>query len=88
MLQPKKLIQLPLFGAILLGLIAVLFFVGRKRSSKPDPDAKVHTHTVEKSPDEVRKYWTDDKMRKVKPAPMPSTNDLKPGKEHPRHPSV
>lgn len=88
MFQQKRLIQLPLVGIILLGLLAVLFFAGRKRASKPDPEANVHTHKVETSPDDVRKYWTEDKMRQAKPAPMPSTTDLKPGKAHPRNPSV
>lgn len=81
MLQPKRLIQLPLIGAILLCVLAVLFFAGRKHAAKPDPADNVHTHTVKTSPDDVRKYWTDDKMRKVKPAPMPSTTDLKPSKD-------
>lgn len=81
MFQRKRLIQLPLMGAILLGLLAVLFFVGRKRAPKPDPADKVHTHKVETHPDEVRKYWTEDKMRKAQPAPMPHTDNLKPGKD-------
>lgn len=85
MLQQKRLLQLPLVGVILLCLLAVLFFAGRKRASKPDPSDKVHTHTVEKRPDEVRKYWTEENMRKAKPAPMPQTDDLKPGKEQARH---
>ncbi|MEO7022151.1 MAG: hypothetical protein ABI234_18525 [Ktedonobacteraceae bacterium] len=84
MSQYKRLIQLPLVGMILLCLLATMFFAAKKRSTKPDPEK----HTVGTHPDDVRKYWTNDRMRKAKPAPMPSTDDLKPGKERPRHPSV
>lgn len=86
MLQQKRLISLPLVGVILLCLFAVLFFAGRKRANKPNPsDKEVYTHTVEKRPDEVRKYWTEENIRKAKPAPMPQTDNLKPGKEQTRH---
>jgi hypothetical protein len=38
---------------------------------QPDSEPPTVKHTVEKSPDEVLKHWTAEKMRKAKPARMP-----------------
>lgn len=77
MSQQQRLIQLPLAGALLLCLLAILFFVGKKRPAKDG----VSKHVVKTRPDDVRKYWTEEKVRGAKPAPMPHTTDLKPGKK-------
>ena len=81
MSQQQRLIQLPLAGAILLCLLAIAFFATQKHPAKSEATGGVSKHVVKKNPDEARKYWTNDRMRAVKPAPMPHTNDLKPGKK-------
>ncbi len=78
MSQQQRLIQLPLAGAFLLCLLAILFFVGKKRPAKDG----VSKHVVKKHPDDVQKYWTEERIREAKPAPMPHTTDLKTGKKH------
>lgn len=45
----------------------------------PDSESPNVKHTTETPPDEALKYWTADKMRKAKPAPMPHVNA--PGRE-------
>lgn len=88
MSKQQRLIQPSLIGALLLGLLGLLAFVlfaAKKHPAKPKADGNDGVHRVEKRPDEVRKYWTAEKMRAAKPAPMPQTDDLKPGKEHQSH---
>ena len=41
---------------------------------QPDSESPAKKHKVETPPDEALKYWTADKMRKAKPAPMPHVN--------------
>ena len=88
MSKQRGLIPSPLIGALLLGLLgvfALVLFAAKKRPAKPAPESDSSVHRVETHPDEVRKYWTAEKMRAAKPAPMPKTNDLKPGKERQSH---
>jgi hypothetical protein len=79
--QQSKLIQLSLVGAILLGLFIGVYLVAGKRFSKPNPADAVVKQSVETPPDEALKYWTPDKMRKAKPAPMPNITPLDRGKQ-------
>ena len=87
MSQQRRLIPLSLIGTILLCLLVGMYLVVRKRFSKPDPSAKVIRHSVKTPADDVLKYWTADKMHNAKAADMPKTDDLKPGKKQPRHPT-
>ncbi len=86
MLQQRGLIQLSLASTILLGLLVGIYPIVWKLSSKPDPAEGVAKHSVNKSADDVLKYWTADKKRKAKPAPMPNVpaHDQEKPKPQPR----
>lgn len=86
MSRQQKFIYLPLVGTIFLCLLVGLYLAAWKRFSKPAPSAKIIKHPVETPADEALKYWTADKMRSAKAAPLPNVNDLDRGKQHPRHP--
>ncbi|HLZ55706.1 MAG TPA: hypothetical protein VKR06_02065 [Ktedonosporobacter sp.] len=43
----------------------------KRVSRKPNPSNRIIKHTVETSPEESLKYWTAEKKRKAKAAPMP-----------------
>ena len=66
------------------------FSISRTRApapSKSTPSTKIIKHSVDTPADEALKYWTADKMRNAKPAPMPEVNALERGKQRPRRPS-
>lgn len=84
--QQQKLIYIPLICTFILGLFVILFLAMRKRSSKSTSSKKVTKHSVETSPDEALKYWSADKMRNAKAAPLPEVNNLGREKQDP-HPS-
>jgi len=42
------------------------------RQVRPDPHASIVTHESRDDPQKVREYWTPERMRKARPAPMPS----------------
>ena len=86
MSRQQKLIRLPLVGTILLCLLVGVYLVAWKRFSKPAPSATIIKHAVETPSDDALKYWTADKMRSAKAAPLPQVNDLERGKQHPRRP--
>ena len=93
MLQQRRFIQLPLVGVLLLGLLAGAYLVMavRKRLAKPGDGAGVVRHSVDTSPEDALKYWTEEKMRKAKPAKMPKTKNVKPldgWKKRPKSPPV
>ncbi len=79
MIQQQKF-RLPLL-VILLGLLvglgAILVMVVRKQGAKDD-DAGVARHSVNTSPADALKYWTEEKMHSAKPAKMPKTKKVKP----------
>jgi hypothetical protein len=85
MSRQQKLTLLPLVGTILLCLLVGVYLAAaaRKRPAKPSPIIK---HPVETPSDDALKYWTKDKMRKAKPAPLPDVKDLDRGKKPPRRP--
>lgn len=72
---------MPLIGAIVLALLLGLFLTGRKRMAKPDPVAGVTRHSLKTPAEDVQKYWTAEKMREAKPAPMPHISGVKDGKK-------
>jgi hypothetical protein len=84
--QQQKLIYIPIIGTFILSLFVVLFLAIRKRSSKSTSSKKVTKHKVETSPDDSLKYWTADKMRNAKAAPLPEVDNLGREKQDP-HPS-
>ncbi|MGW3626687.1 hypothetical protein [Streptomyces sp. NPDC000880] len=38
---------------------------------EPQPDSGTTSSDVRQSPDEVRDYWTPERMQEARPAPMP-----------------
>ncbi|GAC1349485.1 MAG: hypothetical protein NVSMB27_23070 [Ktedonobacteraceae bacterium] len=88
MSRQRRLIQLPLVGTILLGLLVGIYLIAWKHFSKPDASAKIIKHKVGTHSEDTLKYWTKDKMRKAKPAKMPNVDAPDQGKKQPRRPSV
>ena len=86
MSQQQKLIYLPLVGTILLCLLVGVYLAAAKRFSKSTPPVKIKKHSVETPADETLKYWTADRMRKAKAAPLPQVNVLERGKHQTRRP--
>lgn len=84
MSRQKKLIYLPLVGTTLFCLFASVYLIIRKRFLKPHPSTTTK-HSVETSPEDTLKYWTADKMRNAKPAPLPEVNEHDRGKPHSSH---
>jgi hypothetical protein len=86
MSRQQKLIQLPLVGTILLCLLVGVYLAAWKRFSKPPPSARIIKHSVETPAGDALKYWTVDKMRNAKAAPLPQVDDLERRKQQPRRP--
>ena len=76
MSQQQRLIYLPLFGTIILCLLVGAYLAASKRFSKSTQANKVAKHKVKTPPDEALKYWTSDRMRNAKAAPLPKVNTL------------
>jgi hypothetical protein len=83
MSRQQKLIYLPLVGAILLCLLAIMYMMARKRTSKSNPSDAISKHSVDTSPEKALKYWTADKMRQAKAAEMPNVST--PGRRKKQH---
>jgi hypothetical protein len=86
MSQQQKLIYLPLLGTILVCLLVGVYLLAWKRFSKSASETRIIKHAVETPADDALTYWTADKMRHAKAAPLPKVNDLERGKRHPRRP--
>jgi hypothetical protein len=84
MLQKQKFIYLPLVGTIILCLLVGVYLAATKRSSKSTRSNKVKKHRVETPPEDALKYWTADRMRNAKAAPLPKVNSLDREKREPR----
>ena len=91
MIQQQRF-RLPLIGMILLGLLVgvgvALAMAARKQGAKDDA-AGVARHSVNTSPADALKYWTEEKMQSAKPAKMPKAKKLKPlegGKKRSKRP--
>ena len=86
MSQQQRLIYLPLVGAVLLCLLVCVYLAASKRFSKSTRSIKVTKHRVETPPEEALKYWTADRMRNAKPAPLPKVNSVDREKQDPQLP--
>ena len=86
MFQKWKALQLSLLGAIGLGLLAGAALLVWRLSMKQDSSRPAARHKVKNSPQEALKYWTADRMRKAKPAPMPHIDGPE-KKIDPKHPA-
>jgi hypothetical protein len=83
MSQLRRRIQLPLLGAILLGLVASISLVACRRLTKKSASSgKVARHTVKKSAGDVLKYWTVDKMQGARGADLPTVDTVDQEKQH------
>ena len=74
MSQQRRTPYITLVSALLLSLLIGMFLFGRKRRAKQTSSEKVVTHSAETSPEDALAYWTADKKRDAKPAPMPVIN--------------
>jgi hypothetical protein len=74
MVQQRRLIYLPLVGVALIGLLAGVYLLAGRRFMKKDAQGGVARHTVETPAEDVLKYWTADKMRSARPAPLPKVD--------------
>ena len=72
--QQQRLIYLSLVGTIILCLLVGVYLAASKRFSKSTQSKKVTKHKVETPPEETLKYWTADRMRNAKAAPLPVVN--------------
>ncbi len=84
MFRLNRRIQLPLVGTLLLCVLVGVYLFAAKRFSKSG--AKIKKHSVSTPADEALKYWTADKMRQAKPAPMPKVGTPDGGKKRPGRP--
>src|SRR5713226_9396987 len=84
MSRQQRLIQLPLVGTILLCLLVGVYLFVWKRFSKSAPAAQISQHAAETPAEDALKYWTADKKRTAKPAPLPNVTALERKKKHPR----
>ena len=75
MSRQQKPIYVSLISTTILSLIVSIFLFARKRRAKLDHSEKVVSHSVETSPEDTLAYWTADKKRDAKPAPMPVINE-------------
>jgi len=87
MSRQQKRIYLPLVGTILLCLLGGVYLLAWKRFSKPKPSATIIKHSVETPAEDTLRYWTADRMRQAKAAPLPNVTALDPEKPHPRRPT-
>ena len=84
MSQQQRLIYLPLVGMIILCLLVGVYLAASKRSSKSTRSNKVKKHKVETLPEDALKYWTADRMRNAKAAPLPNVTTVDREKQGPR----
>ena len=75
MSQPQRRVYLPLAGTAFLSLLVGIFLFAWKRFAKQTPST-ITKHSVKTSPEDTLAYWTEDKMRQAKPAPLPIVDEL------------
>src|SRR5258708_4294876 len=86
MLQQQRLIRLRVGARVLFCLlVGGPLFAGR-RFSNPALSATFINPRVETPADDALKYWTADKMRDAKPAPLPNVDTPDRGKRRSRRP--
>jgi hypothetical protein len=86
MTRKQKLIYLPMVGTILLCLLVGVCLAAWKRLSKPEPSATIVKHKVNAPSEDALKYWTANRMRDAKAAPLPNVSTLDRAKQDPRRP--
>jgi hypothetical protein len=84
MLRKQKLIYLPMVGTIFLCLLVGVYLATWKRFSKPKPSETIVKQKVNTPSEDALKYWTANKMRDAKAAPLPNVSTLDRGKKDPR----
>lgn len=85
--QRQRLIYLPLTGIALLCILTAFYLAAGKRKAKSEHSDGIAKHSVETPAEDVLKHWTADRMREAQPAPLPTTNALKPKKRRSRRSS-
>lgn len=61
-------------GAAAIATVAIVGFAAASQAGRgPDvrDSSQPTVHTVQENPQEVEEYWTEERMRSAKPAPMP-----------------
>jgi hypothetical protein len=86
MSRKQELIYLPMVGTILLCLLVGVYLAASKRFSKPGPSKTIVKHKVNTSSEDALKYWTENRMRDAKAAPLPHVSTLDREKKDPRRP--
>jgi len=86
MLRKQKLIYLPMVGTIFLCLLVGVYLATWKRFSKPKPSETIVKQKVNTPSEDALKYWTANRMRNAKAAPLPNVSTLDRGKQDPRRP--
>ncbi len=79
MSQQRKPIYSSPIGALFLCLLIGVFLFARKRFAKSASSPTITKHSVETSPKDALAYWTAEKIRHSKAAPLPEVDghDLK-----------
>lgn len=79
MAQQQRFIYPLLGGATILCLLIGVYMIGWRRFAKSTPPATITKHSAETSPKDALAYWTAEKTRHSKAAPLPEVDghDLK-----------
>jgi hypothetical protein len=88
MSQEQNNTQLPLIGGFLLGLLMVAGLLTWQRQRQPARVSAMARQKTKTSPEEALRYWTADKKRKAKPAPMPHIDTSNQEKKQPQRPQT
>ncbi len=86
MSQQRSFLRLPLAGPLIICLLTGISVFLWRWCLKSDSSEPVSRHTVDTSADEALNYWTADKMRKARPAPLPHVDPPANEKQPPRKP--
>jgi hypothetical protein len=86
MTRKQKLIYLPMVGTIFLCLLVGVYLAVLKRFSKSEPSVIIMKQKVNTPSEDALKYWTANRMRGAKAAPLPNVSTLDRGKKDPRRP--
>jgi hypothetical protein len=86
MTRKQKLIFLPMVGTIFLCLLVGVYLAVLKRFSKSEPSVIIMKQKVNTPSEDALKYWTANRMRDAKAAPLPNVSTLDRGKQDPRRP--
>ncbi|MQA97775.1 MAG: hypothetical protein GEV11_25290 [Streptosporangiales bacterium] len=70
----RKKVWIPLV-LVVAALATGAVLAGRAMSASQDADGAVSVHNQNQDPEAVSSYWTEERMRSAKPAPMPNPED-------------